>query len=152
MDRQQEMFTQDGREVKFPVWLFPTLTMPELAPPGGSIVEMFYPVRADLPLDYWDDERKKRLTESAIAALRRNYDIDIAATRVRSPKDFRDSMHLYQGALYGLSPAATPREQFPHAAGIPGLFLAGQTTYPGYGVGAAMMSGIFAAEALLAAA
>jgi hypothetical protein len=51
-----------------------------------------------------------------------------------------------------MRPAATPREQFPHAAGIPGLFLAGQTTYPGYGVGAAMMSGIFAAEALLAAA
>ena len=143
---------QDGREVKFPVCLFPTLTMPDLAPEGGSIIEMFYPVRADLPLDYWDEERKKRLTELAIAALRRNYDLDIAITRVRSPKDFRDSMHLFQGVLYGLSPASTPRDQFPHSGTIPGLFLAGQTTFPGYGVGAAMMSGIFAAEALLATA
>jgi phytoene desaturase len=44
----------------------------------------------------------------------------------------------------------TPREQFPHTTPLAGLFLAGQTTFPGYGVGAAMMSGIFAAEALRA--
>ena len=42
----------------------------------------------------------------------------------------------------------TPREQFSHTTPIAGLFLACQTTFPGYGVGAAMMSGIFAAEAL----
>jgi phytoene desaturase len=152
MERQQDIFMQDGREVKFPVFQVPTLTMPDLAPRGGSIIEMFYPVRADLPLEYWDEERKERLTESAIAVLRRNYDLHIGITRVRSPKDFRDNMHLFQGALYGLSPASTPRDQFPHTCGIPGLFLAGQTTFPGYGVGAAMMSGIFAAEALLATA
>lgn len=149
MGSQCDIFLQDGRELKFPVYLVPTLTMPGLAPSGGSIIEMFYPVRDDLPLEYWDEERKRRLTELAIAALQREYDLKIAVTRIRSPKDFRDSMHLYQGALYGLSPAVTPREQFPHASGIRGLFLAGQTTFPGYGVGAAMMSGIFAAEALL---
>lgn len=149
MDRQRELLDQDGSEMKYPVCLFPTLTMPELAPAGGSIVEMFYPVRADLPVDYWTEERKQRLTEAAVAVLRRNYDPDIAITRVRSPKDFRDGMSLFEGALYGLSPASAPRDQFPHAGVIPGLFLAGQTTWPGYGVGAAMMSGIFAAEALL---
>jgi hypothetical protein len=58
-------------------------------------------------------------------------------------------MHLFEGALYGLSPAATPRDQFAHTGAIPGLFLAGQTTFPGYGVGPSMLSGIFAAEALL---
>jgi len=78
--------------------------------------------------------------------------MDIVVTRVRSPKDFRDGMHLFDGALYGLSPASTPRDQFPHTCAIAGLFQAGQTTFPGYGVGNAMMSGIFAAEALLAAA
>jgi phytoene desaturase len=109
---------------------------------------MFYPAKADLPLEYWDEERKEQLTRSATAALSRTYDLDIAVTRVRSPKDFLEDMHLFQGALYGLSPVATPREQFPHTPAIPGLFLAGQTTFPGYGVGAAMMSGIFAAEAL----
>ena len=139
---------QDGREVKFPVYIVPTVSMPELAPPGASIIEMFCPLRADVPLDYWNEESKEQLTESAIAALRRSYELNIAVTRVRSPKDFLESMHLFQGALYGLSPAVTPREQFPHNSGIPGLFLAGQTTFPGYGVGAAIMSGIFAAEAL----
>ncbi len=152
MEQQQEMFLQDGSEVKYPVCLFPTLTMPELAPKGGGIVEMFYPVNSGLPLEYWDEERKERLAESAVAALQRNYDMDIVVTRVRSPKDFRDGMHLFDGALYGLSPASRPRDQFPHTCAIAGLFQAGQTTFPGYGVGNAMMSGIFAAEALLAAA
>jgi phytoene desaturase len=149
MEQQQELFNQDGHQMKYPVYLVPTLTMPDLAPAGSSIIEMFYPVRSDLPLEYWTDDRKERLTNAAVAALRQNYDLDVAVSRVRSPKDFRDSMHLCEGALYGLSPASTPRDQFPHGGVIPGLFLAGQTTFPGYGVGAAMMSGIFAAEALL---
>jgi phytoene dehydrogenase-like protein len=149
MEQQQEIFDQDGREMKYPVCVFPTVTMPELAPVGGSIVEMFYPVRGDLPLEYWSENKKQRLTDLAIRALRRNNDPNIAVTRVRSPKDFRDNMHLFQGALYGLSPASTPRDQFPHSGVIPGLYLAGQTTFPGYGVGPAMLSGIFAADALL---
>jgi len=152
MEHQQDLFTQDGSEMKFPTYVTPTVTMPDLAERGGSIIEMFYPVKADLPLGFWDKERKERLTNSAIVALSRTYDLDIAVTRVRSPKDFHEEMHLFQGALYGLSPAATPRELFPHVPTIPGLFLAGQTTFPGYGVGAAMMSGIFAAEALVQAA
>jgi phytoene desaturase len=148
MEHQQDLFLQDGSEMKFPVYLVPTLTMPELAPKGGSIIEMFYPVRSDLPLDHWDERRKAFLTESAVASLSRTYNLDIAVTRVRSPKDFLETMHLFQGALYGLSPVVIPREQFPHTTPIAGLFLAGQTTFPGYGVGAAMMSGIFAAQAL----
>jgi phytoene desaturase len=152
MAQQREMFDQDGSAMKYPVCLFPTLTIPELAPGGGSIVEMFYPVRADLPLEYWTEERRQRLCDLAIAELRSKYDPDIAVTRVRSPKDFRDSMNLFQGSLYGLSPASTPRDQFPHSGVIRGLFLAGQTTFPGYGVGTAIMSGMFAAEALRATA
>jgi phytoene dehydrogenase-like protein len=148
MEQQQDLFLQDGSEMKFPVFFVPTFTMPELAPKGGSIIEMFYPVRADLPLDYWDERRKARLTESAVASLSRTYDLDIAVTRVRSPRDFLETMRLFQGALYGLSPVVTPREHFPYTTPIAGLFLAGQTTFPGYGVGAAMTSGVFAAQAL----
>jgi phytoene desaturase len=150
MKDQQAIFMQDGSEVKFPVYLVPTLTIPELAPQGGSIVEMFYPVRSDIPLESWDNVRKQRLTDLAIAALGRTHDLEIAVARVRSPKDFSEGLHLFNGALYGLSPAAKPDELFPHASGIPGLYLAGQTTFPGYGVGPAMMSGVFAAEALMA--
>ena len=29
----------------------PTVPMPELAPPGGSIIELFLPVQAGIPLD-----------------------------------------------------------------------------------------------------
>ncbi len=58
-------------------------------------------------------------------------------------------MHLYRGALYGLSPAARPTELFPRRPPIGGLLLAGQSTYPGYGVGPSMMSGLFAATDLL---
>jgi phytoene desaturase len=152
MEDQHELFAQDGQRVEFPTYLVPTLTMPELASRGGSIIELFYPVRADIPLAYWDADRKARLLEAAIATLRRLHDLDIVVAQVRSPGDFRETMHLYEGALYGLSPSATPREQFPHDPGIPGLFLAGQTTFPGYGVGAAMMSGLFAARALAATA
>ncbi len=148
MEHQREIFQQDGRELKFPVYSVPTRTLPELATNGGSIVEMFCPVRADIPLEHWDEKHKEQLADMCVATLQRRYDPNIAVARVRSPKDFRDGLHLYEGALYGLSPAATPREQFSHVSPIRGLFMAGQTTFPGYGVGTAMMSGVFAAEAV----
>jgi phytoene desaturase len=149
MEHQQDMFMQDGREMTFPVYSVPSMTLPELAPRGGSIIELFYPVAADIPLDSWDNGRKERLTQLCISVLSRTHDLDIAVTRVRTPSDFLESMHLFDGALYGLSPMAGPHEQFGHTSTIPGLFLAGQTTFPGYGVGTAMMSGIFAGEALV---
>lgn len=148
MQEQQEIFLQDGSELKYPVFVVPTFTMPELAPRGASIIEMFYPIRTELQLAYWDEEKKARLAELSATALSSSQDVTVATSRVRTPKDFAEDMHLYQGALYGLSPSASPWEQFPYESGIAGLVLAGQTTFPGYGVGAAMMSGIFAAEAL----
>jgi phytoene dehydrogenase-like protein len=150
MGQQAEIFAQSPQDVKSPVYFVPTLTTPELAPRGGSVIEMFHPVGREVAVDDWDDQAKERLTESAITALGRIHDLDIVATRVRSPRDFRDRMRLYQGALYGLSPAAGPREQFPHNPPVHGLYLAGQSTYPGYGVAASAMSGIFAAEAVMA--
>ena len=149
MERQAEVFAQGAHEVTWPVYFVPTITVPELAPEGGSVIEMFHPVGQEISVDDWDERRKQQLTESAIEVLRRKHDLDIVVTRVRSPRDFRDRMLLFRGALYGLSPAVGPREQFPHDPPVHGLFLAGQTTYPGYGVVAAAMSGIFAAEAVV---
>jgi phytoene desaturase len=149
MERQGEVFTQDAHTVTWPSFFVPTLTMPELASNGGSVVEMFHPLRQDLALDDWDENKKEQLTASAIRALERHHDLDIAVTRVRSPRDFRDGMNLYDGALYGLSPASGPNEYFAQRTPVRGLYLAGQCTYPGYGVAASVMSGIFAAEALL---
>ena len=148
MERQGEIFTQDAQTVTWPTFFVPTLTMPELAS-NGCVIEMFHPVRQDVALDDWDENRKEQLTASAIRALKQHHDLDIAVTRVRTPRDFRDGMNLYDGAVYGLSPASGPTEYFAQRTPVRGLYLAGQCTYPGYGVAASVMSGIFAAEALL---
>jgi phytoene desaturase len=57
--------------------------------------------------------------------------------------------HLYGGALYGLPPLASPATMFGHRSPVRGLYLAGQTTWPGFGVINAGLSGILAAELLL---
>ena len=89
------------------------------------------------------------MVESALKVLRRAHIIEIAVKRVLTPKDSQDHLHLYKGAIYGLSPAADIRALFPHASPISGLYQAGQTTYPGCSVALAAMSGIFAAETLM---
>jgi len=150
MEHQAQVLAQDPRAVTWPAYSVPTMTLPELAPAGGSIVEMFVPVRADASLETWDERDKQAFAESAVRALGQAHDLDIVVSRVRTPRDFRDQMHLYRGALYGLSPAVPPQELFPQRSPIRGLFLAGQSTYPGYGVAPAIMSGIFAAEAAIA--
>lgn len=75
--------------------------------------------------------------------------IHIAVRLVRKPRDFRDDMHLYKGAIYGPSPTADLRSQFPLRSGVGRLYQAGQTVFPGYGVGPALMSGIHASDVLL---
>ncbi len=149
MDEQYKVFMPDVDELKWFNYTVPTVTMPELAPRDRSIIEMFLPVRQDLPVDDWDEQKKEEVVESAVRALTRIHNIGIAVKRVLSPKDFQERMHFYKGALYGLSPAADPRALFTHNTPILGLYQAGQTTYPGYGVAPAAMSGIFAAEALM---
>ncbi len=149
MKEQSKFFIPKGDEVKWFVYFVPTVTMPDLARQGGSIIEMFPAIRQDRPADGWDEQKTGKVVESTLQALSRLHNIDIAVKRVLSPKDFQTSMHLYKGAVYGLSAAVDFRAQFPHASQISGLYQAGQTTYPGYGVGPAAMSGIFAAEALL---
>jgi phytoene dehydrogenase-like protein len=102
-----------------------------------------------MSVDEWDEGKKEKLVAAAISKLSRLHDIDVKVIRAQSPKDFQNRMHLYKGALYGLSPTADPRAQFDHKSKVPGLYLAGQTTYPGYGVGPAAMSGILAAETVI---
>lgn len=148
MDEQYQLFMPSEDNVKWPVYFVPTVTVPELAPRGGSIIEMFPAIKQDMRADEWDDQKKERIAETAITTLSRLHKIDIVVQRVSSPKDFQDRMHLYKGAAYGLSPIASPMAQFTHVTPIQGLFQAGQTTFPGYGVGSAAMSGILAAEAV----
>ncbi len=149
MGEQYKVFMPNEDDVKWPVYTVPTVTIPELAPRGGSIIEMFPSIKQEMSSDDWDDQKKERIVELAIKALARIHKLDVAVKRVTSPKDFQDRMHLYKGAAYGLSPTADPRAQFSHDSAIRGLYQAGQTTFPGYGVSSAAMSGIFAAETLM---
>jgi len=149
MKEQSKFFLPDGDEVKWFIYFVPTATIPDLAPKGGSIIEMFPSIKQDRSAEDWDEETTSIVVESALQALSRLHKTDIAVKRVLSPRDFQTNMHLYKGAIYGLSAVSDFRTQFPHASGIPRLYQAGQTTHPGYGVGPAAMSGILAAEALL---
>ncbi len=150
VDEQAQVFRPHAGEVKWPIYFVPTVTMPELAPPGGSIIERFPPIDQEIPVNEWDEAKKEKVVAVVVKALSRLHPLDIAMTRVVSPKDFHDQLNLYQGAVYGLSPVADPSPQFPHHLSIPGLYQAGQTTYPSYGIGPAAISGTLAAEALLA--
>ncbi|MBK7199520.1 MAG: NAD(P)/FAD-dependent oxidoreductase [Anaerolineae bacterium] len=150
MERQGEVFTPCDDGVKWLVYDAPTVTLPELAPAGGSVIELYPPVRRDLPVDAWSEERKEAVLARAVEALGRVHTLDIAVKRLVSPKDFRDNLNLYRGAVYGLSPEVAPWNHFPHRTPLRGLYQSGQTTYPGYSVARSAMAGILAAEALLA--
>ncbi len=149
MNEQDKVFIPTEDDVKWPIYSVPTMTMPELAQQGGSIIEMYPPIKQDMAVEDWDEEKKNKITETSIKALSRIHNINIAVRRVLSPKDFQNRLHLYKGAVYGLSPTANPSVLFPYISPIPGLYQTGQTTYPGYGVGPAAMSGILSAEALM---
>jgi phytoene dehydrogenase-like protein len=149
MKEQSKFFLPDRDEVKWFIYFVPTATIPDLAPKGGSIIEMFPAIRQDRSAEDWDEETTGIVVQSALQALSRLHPMDISVKRVLGPREFQSHMHLYKGAIYGLSAVSDFRTQFPHASGIPRLYQAGQTTHPGYGVGPAAMSGILAAESLM---
>lgn len=127
----------------------PTLIAPELAPAGGSIIEHVPVIRQNEPVDTWSDERISKLANASIEWLQSRHAMNIVVKRVRSPREFQDQLNLYHGAIYGVSPAKGLIGLFPHKTPIEGLYLAGQTTYPGLGVPTAALSGIHASNALM---
>lgn len=149
LGEQSQVFLPDKHELRWPVYTVPTVTMPELAPPGGSIVEMFPPISQEMTADDWNEERKEEVAAQAIERLQSIHEISIAVRRILSPREFQEGIHLYAGALYGLSPFSGPAAMFKHRSPIPGLYQAGQTTWPGFGLASAGISGVFAAEALI---
>lgn len=146
---QYQLFLPDQHKLRWPIYMVPTIAMPELAPPGGSIVEVFPPIRQDLTAEDWSEERKEEVAAQAVERLKSIHEIDIAVRRILSPKEFQNGAHLYAGALYGLSPLASPATMFKYRSPIRALYQAGQTTWPGFGVASAGMSGVMAAEALI---
>lgn len=127
----------------------PTVIAPELAPAGGSIIEFAPIIRQNDPIETWDDERINKLEEESIDWLRSRHKMDISVKRIRSPREFEKQLNLYHGAIYGVSAAKGLTGLFPHKTPIEGLYLAGQTTYPGLGVPTSALSGIHAGKTLM---
>jgi phytoene desaturase len=146
---QTQVFLPDKQSLRWPTYMVPTVTAPELAPPGGSIVEIFSPISQEMTADDWNEERKEEVAAQAVERLKELHEITIAVRRILSPKEFQEGTHLYAGALYGLSPLGGPAAMFRHRSPVRGLYQAGQTTWPGFGVASAGMSGVFAAEAFI---
>ncbi|HET8727896.1 MAG TPA: NAD(P)/FAD-dependent oxidoreductase [Alphaproteobacteria bacterium] len=135
-----------------PRWLAytnPTRVLPDLAPGGKAVIELFAPVSGIAAASEWTQEMTDMAADNHVAALKsRLPGLAIEAARVLGPQDFVRGRHLHEGALYGIAPGATPDKLFPHRTALRGLYLAGQTTFPGYGVPSAILSGIQAADAL----
>jgi phytoene desaturase len=149
LGEQSQVFETSGGDMRWATFTVPTVTLPELAPNGCSIVEMFPSIRQDISPDDWSEARKEEVEAQAMELLRRDHQVDIAVSRTLSPKEFQNDIHLYGGALYGLSPVAGPATLFKHRTPIHSLYQAGQTTWPGFGVVGAGLSGVFAAETLI---
>jgi len=136
-----------------PQWLAYTVltqVQPDLAPAGKSIIELYAPVSGIAHASEWTPAMTRQAVDFHMEALRRRLPgLQIETSRVLDPNDFARQRHLYEGALYGVAPGTAPDRLFPHRTGLRGLYLAGQSTFPGYGAPTAIWSGIHAAEAML---
>nr|WP_255682194.1 NAD(P)/FAD-dependent oxidoreductase [Luteimonas sp. BDR2-5] len=131
-------------------WTVPTRVLPTLAGAGKSIVELYAPATGIDTAADWSPDMTDSAVRLHVEALRRRMPgLDIETMRVVDPRAFAGPRHLYEGALYGIAPGTAPNRLFPHRSGIPGLYLAGQTTFPGYGVSTAVWSGLQAVDAML---
>ncbi|KVH54544.1 phytoene dehydrogenase [Burkholderia sp. MSMB1072] len=136
-----------------PHWLAytcPSLVLPELAPNGKAVLELYAPATGIHSVSEWTRAMTQAAVDDYLSAIQAHLPgLCIESVRVADPRDFASERHLYEGALYGMAPGTAPDKFFPHRAGLRGLYLGGQTTFPGYGVPTAMFSGIQAAEAAM---
>lgn len=150
MDEQGAMHVLAPGAPRWISYTQPTQVLPDLAPDGWNIIELYAPATGIRSAAEWDGAMTDGVVDRYLEALQRRVPgITIETTRTLDPKDFALRRHLYEGALYGIAPGAPPNRFFPHRTQIGGLYLGGQTTFPGYGVPSALLSGMQAAAALL---
>lgn len=149
IDNLNRFFHPKHDEAKWGYYSVPTVVAPELASAGKSIIEYVPVIRQDESTQAWNDERIEYLAGEAIAWLQSHHAMNIEVKRIRSPREFERQLNLYHGAIYGISPAMGLTGLFSHKSLIDGLYLAGQTTYPGLGIPTAALSGIHASKMLI---
>lgn len=151
LEEQHRFHLPAEREVRWFSHTRPSAILSGLAPDGAEVVEMFAPVPPGRRATDIGADETASIAGRHIDALRKDLPGRIVRQRVLGPSDYVHERHLYEGALYGLAPGAKPTEFFPRQAGLDGLYLAGQTTFPGYGVPTALLSGLHAADAVMRA-
>jgi phytoene desaturase len=151
MNRQGEMHRVSAGVPRWLSWTSPGQVLSDVAPADKAVIEMYAPVSGIESAEQWTSAMTERALEGHLAALRTHLPaMRIDTVRTMDPPTFARERHLYEGALYGIAPGANPNAYFPHRTALPGLHMAGQTTFPGFGVPTAMLSGLQAAAGLLA--
>lgn len=151
MAEQGEMHCATHGEPRWLSWTSPSDVLTGLAPAGKAVIELYAPVSGIAHAKEWTPAMTEHALAGHLAALRRHLPkFQIDTVRTLDPQTFARQRHLHEGALYGVAPGANPNLYFPHRTALPGLYLAGQTTFPGFGVPSAMFSGLQAVASLLA--
>jgi len=152
MGRQGSMHQAATETPRWLSWTSPSQVLTSLAPTGKAVIELYAPVSGIECAKEWTPAMTQHALERHLAALRKHLPaLEVDTVRTLDPSAFAHERHLHEGALYGIAPGANPNAYFPHHTALPGLYLAGQTTFPGFGVPTAMFSGLQAAASLLAA-
>lgn len=141
---------RDGRRMPDPSRLVtvPTVTEPELAPPGRHVLYALEPVpNLDGHID-WTVERGRARDELAGALAGLGYPTDIEVEEVVDPLDW-ESQGMERGTPFSLAHTFGQTGPFrpPNVnRRAPGLVFAGSGTVPGVGIPMVLVSGMLAAE------
>jgi phytoene desaturase len=119
----------------------PTVTDPEIAPPGCEAFYVLSPVPhlGKAPLD-WKDEGPRyrdRILEYLEGRYIPGLSADLVTTRILTPEDFRDALNSHDGSAFSLEPVLTQSAWFRvhnRDDRIGGLYFVGSGTHPGAGV------------------
>jgi phytoene desaturase len=119
----------------------PTVTDPDLAPPGCSGFYVLSPVpHLGNAAINWSEEGPRyrdRILRYLEKRLLPGLTEDLVTCRIFTPTDFRDELNAHLGSAFSLEPVLTQSAYFrAHNADprIPGLFLVGAGTHPGAGI------------------
>ncbi len=74
MDDQDQVFVARAQEIDWPIYYVSTLVMPELAPPGGSVIEAFPPVDQHQSVELWDEQQEANVLDLVTRSLSRMHD------------------------------------------------------------------------------